>query len=99
MLPKFLRWLKGYFTCERCGREFFVNTFGFGTSICPDCYSGERNFIFLDSSYWLNRILRFRTNGRFLDSVKGEISASKDHNSESSESGTIPFVFDKTVRS
>ena len=61
MLSKFLHWLKGHFTCERCGRVFFVNTFGFGTTICPDCYSGESIFIFLDDSYWLNRILRFRT--------------------------------------
>ena len=32
-------------------------SFGYGEAICPSCYDGEYNFIFLDKSYWLNRLL------------------------------------------
>ena len=32
-------------------------SFGYGETICPNCYDGENNFIFLDKSYWLNRLL------------------------------------------
>jgi hypothetical protein len=32
-------------------------SFGYGESICPDCYDGEQPFIFLDDSFWLNRVL------------------------------------------
>jgi predicted DsbA family dithiol-disulfide isomerase len=32
-------------------------SFGYGEVICPDCYNGEEQFIFLDKSYWLNRFL------------------------------------------
>ena len=32
-------------------------SFGYGEAICPNCYKGEEEFIFLDKSYWLNRIL------------------------------------------
>lgn len=32
-------------------------TFGFGKSICPDCYKGEDDFLFPDASYVLNRLL------------------------------------------
>ena len=32
-------------------------TFGFGTFICPVCYSGEEVFIFFDHRYWLNKIM------------------------------------------
>ena len=32
-------------------------SFGFGEAICPDCYRGERQFLFFDDSYFLNRII------------------------------------------
>jgi len=50
-------WLEGTFTCIRCGRIHHIFIFGFGKSICPDCYQGERSFLFFDQSYWLNRII------------------------------------------
>jgi len=32
-------------------------SFGYGEAICPDCYKGEKNFLFFDKGYWLNRII------------------------------------------
>jgi len=32
-------------------------TFGYGATICPDCYDGEQPFLFFDDKYWLNRIM------------------------------------------
>lgn len=32
-------------------------SFGYGETICPRCYDGEKQFIFLDDGYWLNRLL------------------------------------------
>jgi hypothetical protein len=32
-------------------------SFGYGETICPQCYDGEKQFIFLDKGYWLNRLL------------------------------------------
>jgi len=58
------RWLKGSFVCKKCGREFFTMCFGFGTSICPDCYRGEQPFMFFDNGYWLNRITTILLNHR-----------------------------------
>jgi len=31
--------------------------FGFGEAICPSCYNGEQPFLFLDDSFFLNRII------------------------------------------
>jgi len=52
----FHRWLKGSFVCKRCGKEVYALFFGYGKTICPDCYDGEQSFIFFDGRYWLNRI-------------------------------------------
>lgn len=57
MFGKLRLWLDGTFSCIRCGRTHHVMTFGFGKSICPDCYRGEESFLFFDQTYWLNRIL------------------------------------------
>lgn len=32
-------------------------SFGYGDAVCPDCFTGESSFIFLDRSYWLNRLI------------------------------------------
>jgi hypothetical protein len=32
-------------------------SFGYGVTICPRCYEGEKEFIFLDNSFILNRFL------------------------------------------
>jgi len=55
-LEKFRLWLKGSFVCKSCGREFYVMFFGYGKTICPDCYDGELPFLFFDGGFWLNRI-------------------------------------------
>ena len=58
MMPtKLFEWLNGTFTCKYCGKQFHVLSFGFGSVICPDCYKGERSFIFLNQAYWLNRLM------------------------------------------
>jgi len=33
-------------------------SFGYGEAICPNCYNGEKQFIFFDKNYVLNRIIR-----------------------------------------
>jgi hypothetical protein len=50
-------WLSGCFECKHCGKNYHIMTFGYGQIICPDCYNGEKQFIFFDNTYWLNRIL------------------------------------------
>jgi hypothetical protein len=51
---KLRSWLNGSFTTMRCGREFNTMTFSYGETICPDCYNGEKQFLFHDQDYWLN---------------------------------------------
>ena len=41
--------------------------FGYGETICPNCYEGEQPYIFFEESYWLNRIIARLLN---LQSVK-----------------------------
>ena len=57
VFEKLFFWLKGKFVCRKCGKNLCAFFFGFGEAICPDCYDGEPEFIFLDTSYWLNRII------------------------------------------
>jgi hypothetical protein len=60
----FNRWLKSSFICERCGRTFYLMTFGYGTVRCPGCYEGDGSFMRLDEGYWLNRLVNhFITRG------------------------------------
>ncbi|MCZ2809683.1 MAG: hypothetical protein O2V44_10045 [Candidatus Bathyarchaeota archaeon] len=62
-------WMKGRFVCRKCGREFHAFSFGFGEAICPDCYEGEPEFLFLDTRYWLNRIMIHLT-GQEIPKIK-----------------------------
>jgi hypothetical protein len=55
-LQRLHRWLNGTFVCRECGKKFYTMFFGYGEAICPECYQGERQFIFFDTNYWLNRI-------------------------------------------
>jgi hypothetical protein len=32
-------------------------SFGFGKVICPLCYNGEKDFVFPDNRYFLNRLI------------------------------------------
>jgi hypothetical protein len=57
MFHNIRRWLNGTFTCVRCGSDINIMSFGFGASICPSCYVNESPFLFLDTEYWLNRML------------------------------------------
>ena len=57
MPTNLFEWLNGIFTCKYCGKQFHVLSFGFGSIICPDCYKGERSFIFLNDAYWLNHLM------------------------------------------
>jgi hypothetical protein len=38
-------------------KEFHAMSFGFGEIICPNCYNHEEEFIFLDESYLLNKLI------------------------------------------
>ena len=51
------KWLRGQFICIKCQKIYSINSFGYGTIICPNCYNGEKEFLSFDESYWLNRIL------------------------------------------
>lgn len=57
MFEKYRRWLKGSFVCRKCGGEFRVPCFGYGTCVCPNCFNDEQPFLYFDDSYWLNRIV------------------------------------------
>jgi hypothetical protein len=57
MFSKFREWVNGTFICKKCGRTCQVMSFGSGSCICPDCYTGEDRFLFFDGSYFLNRLL------------------------------------------
>jgi hypothetical protein len=55
---KLKKWLQGRFVCIRCKKEFRIKTFGYGTAICPECYEGERDFIFLaKEDFALNKLV------------------------------------------
>ncbi len=56
-LNSFRKWLRGQFTCKKCGEEYKGLFFGFGEIVCPDCYQEDQQFLFLDNSYWLNRFI------------------------------------------
>jgi len=51
------RWLGGAFVCSKCGRTVHLLSFGYGTTVCPDCYDGDWPLINLDKSFILNRLL------------------------------------------
>ena len=53
----FSRWLSGSFVCVKCGRGVRLFTFGYGATVCPDCYRGEQPFVFFDDRFWMNRVL------------------------------------------
>lgn len=57
MFDNLRKWLSGELVCRRCGKMSHGMCFGFGECICSKCFEGEREFIFLDRSYWLNRLL------------------------------------------
>lgn len=58
MFEKFKMWLDGQFICKKCKKTVYsLGTFGFGEIICPSCFNGEKEFLFLDKSYWLNRFI------------------------------------------
>lgn len=57
MFGRFNRWISGSFDCIKCGRRMHLMSFGYGDTICPRCYDGEKQIIFLDESYWLNRLI------------------------------------------
>ncbi len=61
VLENFNRWLKGSFICERCGRTFYLMTFGYGTIRCSGCFEGGGSFLCLDEGYWLNRLVNYFT--------------------------------------
>jgi hypothetical protein len=58
MMTTFLRWINGTFNCEICGETYHIGSFGTGSIICPRCYKGETEVIFLDETYWLNRLVK-----------------------------------------
>lgn len=57
MFENLNRWLNGVFICSKCDRELHTTYFGYGETICSNCYNGETSFIFLDNTFWLNKML------------------------------------------
>ena len=51
------RWMLGTFTCIRCGRNFRLQSFGYGKVICPECYRREQPWIFFEDSI-MRRLIR-----------------------------------------
>lgn len=57
MMRRLIRWLRSSWVCTRCGREFHMMCFGYGTCVCPDCYRGEQPLLFPDEAFLLNRLM------------------------------------------
>ena len=57
-MTTFLRWINGTVYCKICGKTYHIGSFGTGSIICPQCYKGETKIIFLDETYWLNRLVK-----------------------------------------
>jgi len=57
MFERLKRWLNEGFICTGCGKTVHLFTFGYGTTVCPDCYEGETPIVNFDEEYWLNRML------------------------------------------
>ena len=71
VFENFQKWLRGSFTCTKCGRVFSVMHFGYGKTICPDCYDKGSQLLEFDNSYWLNRFLikKTRQNKNHLENI------------------------------
>lgn len=59
MFERLKKWLRGEFTCVNCNKLFHLGTFGYGETICPDCYDAEIDFIFYDDNFILNRFMEW----------------------------------------
>jgi len=57
MFERLKCWLKGTFVCTKCGGTFHLFTFGYGTTVCSECYEGEQLIVNFDDEFWLNRML------------------------------------------
>jgi len=57
MFNRFNRWLSGKYECVTCGNDFHLMSFGYGKTLCPECYNGGEKIISLDKECWLNRLL------------------------------------------
>ena len=64
MLERLIKWVSGSFDCIKCGKRIQLLFFGFGETLCPDCYQGEITFIFPDREYLLSRLLLTFVNGK-----------------------------------
>jgi len=51
------KWINGTFTCIRCGKTFHLMIFGYGKTICPDCYRGGNPWIFFEDPI-MRRLMR-----------------------------------------
>ena len=71
VLENFQKWLRGSFTCIKCGRVFSVMHFGFGKAICPDCFNKDTQLLEFDQTYWLNRFIikKIKQNKDVLENV------------------------------
>ena len=54
----------------KCGRGVRLFTFGYGATVCPDCYRGEQPFVFFDDRFWMNRFLM-----RFVGQSGGQLES------------------------
>ena len=73
-----VRWLNGKYVCCKCGQEVNAMILGYGLAICPDCYSGEKTFIFPDNAFFLNKILHIFIRKKSLnDRLKSPLSLSE----------------------
>jgi len=48
LIRRIKKWLRGIFTCRKCGKTYQLLTFGYGIVICPSCYKGENPFIYFE---------------------------------------------------
>ena len=45
-IERLRKWLHGEYMCVKCGKVWFSMGFGTGTMICPECYDGEKDWLF-----------------------------------------------------
>ena len=92
MFERLRRWLGGSFICTKCGKNYQIFSFGFGDGICPNCYDGEKQFLFFDNSFSLNRVLN-----RLLNRSSGVKRVNRDRHTTNFLVGTIltsiTFIF------
>jgi hypothetical protein len=71
-LNSFKSFLRGNYTCIKCGKVYNSLGFGHGQFICPSCYTGEDSSLELDNSPFNNLLPKYTEKNFLLNTKESE---------------------------